>query len=84
MKKLKDKFGMVFGVLNLMIISYLCGKYLIKGQEKELLCKYISYCLIFIISIRAIRYFFKGWQFFMVDFCYLVNIITLTFYFCFP
>lgn len=69
----RDKYGFVFGILNIMLTSFLLG------FNPQLYLKYYTYKYILLISIRTCRYYHKKWFLYLVDFCYYSNLITLLF-----
>ena len=82
-KKMMDKFGMLFGTYSLMFLSFLIGtkkifnRILILGYNREYYLNFFSFILIFLLVIRTVRYIFKKWHFFMIDFCIMANILIL-------
>lgn len=71
MVKLFDKLGFTFGVLNILVCQY----FLLNVPE------YFSIWYGFIIPIILMSRFYHfnslNWQYFLIDFCYIVNICTL-------
>lgn len=69
----RDKYGFVFGILNIMLTSFLLG------FNPILYLKYYSVKYTSLILIRTCRYYHKKWYLYLVDFCYYSNLITLAF-----
>lgn len=69
----RDKYGFVFGILNIMFTSFLLGfnpMYYLTWYT----VKYIP-----LATIRWFRYVQKKWMLYTFDFCYYANMVTILF-----
>lgn len=73
-----DKIMFVIGMLRLAVESFLLGRYPCKFY---LVHTFVG--LVLLIS-RFCYYRYKHWHYFMLDFCYLANLLTLLFLWVWP
>ncbi|KAK5577566.1 hypothetical protein RB653_002509 [Dictyostelium firmibasis] len=74
----KDKFSFVLGVLNLCVISFICGKYPLYLQY------FFSVEYLVLFATRIVLYKRKKLHYFLFDFCYFANLMLLFFIFGLP
>ena len=76
--KMIHKSGFVVGIYSLVLASYLFGR------SVDLFNQFCFLVLFFLMLIRTVRYFMKGWQFFMLDFCIFSITLTFIYYWFMP
>lgn len=74
-----DKLIFIFGVLQVIIQSFILGRY-----PHDLYYKYHSIVLPLKIIFKWANYKKLGWHYWMTDFCYFANTITLIFLNVYP
>ncbi|KAN0003729.1 hypothetical protein ACTFIZ_009890 [Dictyostelium cf. discoideum] len=74
----KDKFSFVLGVLNLCVISFICGKYPLYLQY------FFSVEYLVLFATRIVLYKRKKLHYFLFDFCYFANLMLLFFIYGLP
>jgi Protein of unknown function (DUF2838) len=70
----KDERSFSFGVLNLIFSSWLVG------SAPHLYWIWYSVKIVFLLTRRVVKYTAKKWQFFLIEFCYLVNYWSVIYY----
>jgi len=71
---LKDEFNFFFGVSNVMFLSWLVGAFPFAYWI------YHSISIILLLKIRLLDFSSKKQQFWLLDYCYVVNYMVLLFY----
>jgi len=66
---MKDKWGFVFGVISLILTSFLLG------YDPYMYFNFYIFKITTLVLIRAIRYIFKKKLLYILDFCYYANLI---------
>ncbi|KAM9981341.1 hypothetical protein ACTFIY_003657 [Dictyostelium cf. discoideum] len=74
----KDKLSFVLGVLNLCVISFICGKYPLYLQY------FFSVEYLVLFATRIVLYKRKKLHYFLFDFCYFANLMLLFFIYGLP
>jgi len=72
-KRTKDKWGFVFGVMSLIISSFLLG------YDPYMYFNFYIFKIIALVLIRTIRYKAKKMILYLLDFCYYANLIFLVY-----
>ena len=68
-KRTKDKWGFVFGVISLMVTSFLLG------YDPYMYFNFYIFKIISLVFIRTVRYKAKQMILYLLDFCYYANLI---------
>ncbi|EGC32687.1 hypothetical protein DICPUDRAFT_17822, partial [Dictyostelium purpureum] len=76
--KAKDKFSFVLGVLNLCVISYICGKFPL------FLPHFYATEFLILFILRIVLYKRKKLHYFLFDFCYFANLMLLCYIYLVP
>eukprot|EP01101_Sappina_pedata_P009926 TRINITY_DN6132_c0_g1_i1.p2 TRINITY_DN6132_c0_g1~~TRINITY_DN6132_c0_g1_i1.p2 ORF type:complete len:367 (+),score=131.42 TRINITY_DN6132_c0_g1_i1:114-1103(+) len=75
---LRDKITFVLGVMNVALTCFMLGRL------PEWLPIYYTYKAVVLIFCRYITYRTKKWHYFLYDFCYFVNALTLLWLWVYP
>jgi hypothetical protein len=75
--RLADKIGFVFGTLIIISFNFMIGRY-----PNDLFYHYYVYLTIAMLIVRYAHYYSLGWHYYISDFCYYVNALTLYLIMC--
>jgi Protein of unknown function (DUF2838) len=70
--RLADKLGFVLGTLIIFSFSFILGKY-----PNDFFYIYYFFITLVMLIIRYAHYYSCGWHYFIADFCYFGNFLTL-------
>jgi hypothetical protein len=75
---LRKKVLFICGVLNILISGYIIGAY------PQFFHHYYSIQLLYLMPIRYYTYYHRGWNYFLADLCYFVNLLCMCAIWLFP
>lgn len=76
--RLRDKLSFVFGVVNIALTAFLFGRF------PEWMPLFFTVKFFVLIGSRLFVYRSRRWHYFLLDFCYFVNILVLFYVHFFP